>query len=111
MERELSVEGDLLIVRERLKMDGVRPVEVMWGHHATFGSDLLAGAFEITTGAKRVSVDRGYDPPANPLVPGTEGEWPIAAGKGGAADLARPVTPQAAMAYLHDFERQKAGTA
>ncbi len=48
MERELTVEGDLLIVRERLKMDGKRPVEVMWGHHTTFGSDLLAGPFEIS---------------------------------------------------------------
>lgn len=111
MERELSVEGDLLIVRERLKMDGVRPVEVMWGHHATFGSDLLAEPFEIATGAKRVTVDRGYDPPANPLLPGTEGEWPTVAGKGGAVDLARPAIPQAAMAYLHDFEAEKAWAA
>jgi hypothetical protein len=111
MERELTVEGDLLIVRERLKMDGKRPVEVMWGHHTTFGSDLLAGPFEIVTGAKRVSVDRGYNPPTNPLVPGTGDEWPIVAGKRGAVDLSRPTTPQAAMAYLHDFEREKTGKA
>ena len=72
-----------LIVRERLRMNGARPVEVMWGHHATFGSDLLAGPFEITTGARRVTVDRGYDPPANPLTLGAEGAWPMVAGKSG----------------------------
>ena len=109
MERELTVEGDLLIVRERLKMDGTRPVEVMWGHHATFGSDLLAGPVEITTGARRVTVDVGYDPAANPLVPGAEGEWPSIAGKAGPADLSRPAGPLAAMAYLHDFETAPSG--
>jgi hypothetical protein len=105
MERELVVEGDLLIVRERLKMNGARLVEVMWGHHATFGSDLLAGPFEITTGAKRVTVDRAYDPPSNPLAPGAEGEWPIVTGKhADAVDLSQPLGPQAASAYLHDFD-------
>ena len=104
MERELTVEGDLLIVRERLKMDGIRPVEAMWGHHATFGSDLLAGPVEITTGARGVTVDGGYDPAANPLAPGAEGEWPVIAGKAGGIDLSKPVGPLAAMAYLNDFQ-------
>ena len=81
MERELTVERELLIVRERLWSDGTLPVEVMWGHHATFGSDLLAGPVEITTGAKRVVVDAGYDPPANTLVPGSLGDWPTIEGK------------------------------
>jgi hypothetical protein len=109
MERELTVEGDLLIVRERLKMDGKRPVEVMWGHHTTFGSDLLAGPFEIATGAKRATVDRAYDPPANPLAPGAEGDWPTVAGKGGGAvDLSKPAGQQAASAFLHDFAVEKA---
>lgn len=112
MERELVVEGDLLIVRERLKMDGKRPVEVMWGHHTTFGSDLLAGPFEIATGARRATVDRAYDPPANPLAPGTEGEWPTVAGKsGGAVDLSKPAGSQAASAFLHDFQAEKAWAA
>ncbi len=87
--RDPAVEGDLLIVRERVTMDGSQPVEVMWGHHATFGSDLLAGPFEITTGAKRATVDRAYDPPANPLAPGAEGEVAGRAGEGsGPVDLA-----------------------
>ena len=105
MERELMVEGDLLIVREQLRMNGTRPVEVMWGHHATFGSDLLAAPVEISSSAKHVTVDRGYDPVANPLVPGTQGRWPMVAGKAGPADLSKPAGPLAAMVYLHDFSR------
>lgn len=111
MERELVVEGDLLILRERVTMNGVRPVEVMWGHHATFGSDLLDGPVEITTGAARVRVDVGYDPAANPLVPGAEGDWPTVPGKAAPVDLSRPGGPLAAQAYLHAFAKDPPGKA
>ena len=60
---------------------------------------------EITTGAKRVTVDGGYDPPANTLVPGSQGDWPTIEGKSGPTDLSKPAGPLAAMAYLHDFQR------
>ena len=103
MQRDLTVEGDLLIVREQLRVNGERPAEAMWGHHVTFGSDLLAGPVEITCGARRVMVDGGYDPDANTLIPGAEGDWPIVAGKAGPADLSKPAGPLATMAYLHDF--------
>jgi len=108
MERELSIEGDVLAVSERLHMNGLQPVEAMWGHHATFGSDLLDGPVEITTGAGRVTIDEGYDPAANTLVPGAKGAWPIVAGKAGLEDLSRPHAPLAAMAYLHDFHAEQA---
>ena len=84
-------------------MDGARPVDAMWAHHVTFGSDLLAGPVEITCGAKCVIVDSGYDPAANSLLPGAEGDWPMVEGKAGPADLSKPAGPLAAMAYLHDF--------
>jgi hypothetical protein len=103
MHRELTVEGDLLIVRETLRMTGPAPVDVMWGHHPTFGSDLLAGPFEVTTGAGHVVADEAYDPAANPLVPGSAGKWPVVEGKSGRFDLSRPAGPLAAMAYLHEF--------
>ena len=83
MQRELTVVGDMLIVRERLRMTGAHPIEVMWGHHPTFGSDLLAGPVEITAGTRHVTVDDTYDPAANPLRPGATGAWPIVAGKTG----------------------------
>ena len=105
MQRELTVVGDMLIIRERLRMSGSRPLDVMWGHHPTFGSDLLAGPVEITAGTRHVSVDDSYDPAANPLHPGVAGTWPIVAGKTGPFDLGRPEGILAAMAYLHDFDK------
>ncbi|MBA3517571.1 MAG: hypothetical protein H0T75_07995 [Rhizobiales bacterium] len=103
MHREVLVENDLLIIRERLRMAGPRPLDVMWGHHPTFGSDLLAGEVEITSGGRRVTVDESYDPGANPLRPGASGDWPTVAGKAGLVDLGRPSGTMAAMAYLQDF--------
>ena len=103
MTRTISVDRDVLRVQERAVNESAAP------HHPPFGSDLLAGAFEITTGAHRVTVDRGYDPPANPLRPGATGRWPVVPGKQGDVDLHRPMSTaadgrMASLAYLDDFE-------
>jgi len=103
MHREIALEGDVVTVRERVRMLGDRPVRAMWGHHPTFGSDLLAGSFEIQSGARSVTVDDGYDPPTNPLIAGAEGDWPSVPGKQGPYDLCRPEGKLAALAYLRDF--------
>jgi hypothetical protein len=102
MERRLSLDGDVLVVGEKVRMLGARPVRVMWGQHPTFGSDLLAGPFEIATGAHTVMVDDRFDPPTNPLQPGARGAWPVVPGKSGPVDLSRPEGKIAAMAYLVD---------
>jgi hypothetical protein len=103
MHREIALEGDVVAVRERMRMLGDRPVRAMWGHHPTFGSDLLDGPFEIGSGARSVKVDDRYDPEDNPLVPGAVGSWPSLAGKRGAYDLSRPRGKLAGLAYLQDF--------
>jgi galactose mutarotase-like enzyme len=103
MERRLSLDGDVLTIHETVRMRGPRPIRAMWGQHPTFGSDLLAGPFEIASGARRVIVDDRYDPPANPLTAGAGGTWPIVPGRTGAYDLRRPDGRIAAMAYLLDF--------
>jgi hypothetical protein len=105
MRREISLVGDRLTIRETATVEGSEPVAVMWGHHPTFGSDLLAGDFEIATGARSVRVDQGYDPPANPLLPGASGPWPLVPGKTGTVDLSRPAANGvgAALAFLGDF--------
>ena len=103
MTREISVEDDVVCIRETIRMDGPAPLRVMWGHHPTFGSDLLSGEFAIETGARRVRVDEDYDPPANPLVAGATGDWPSVAGKSGRCDLSRPAAPAAMLACLSDF--------
>lgn len=110
MRRSIAVEGDLVTVRETAELKGDRPVQVVWTHHPTFGSDLLAGACEIRTGARTVTVDESFDPPANPLRPGATGAWPKVPGKRGVVDLGLPLgdresEPIAALAYLQDFEK------
>jgi len=104
MHREIAVEGEHLIIREELYMQGNRPIDVMWGHHPTFGSDMLTGPVEITTSAKRVIVDDSYDPETNLLIPAAVGDWPVVAGKRGSFDLSHPSGTMAALAYLHDFD-------
>jgi len=104
MQRELAVADDLLTIRETLRMAGAQPVRVMWGHHPTFGSDLLAGPFEVQSGARTVVADEFYDPPNNPLRSGAVGQWPVVAGKTGPFDLSRPVGAIAAVACLRDFD-------
>jgi hypothetical protein len=104
MQRELAVDGELVTIRESVRMLGPKPIKVMWGHHPTFGSDLLNGAFVIESGARTVTVDDRYDPDTNPLKPGASGRWPIVPGKSGLFDLGRPGDHVAAVAYLRDFD-------
>jgi len=104
MEREIALDGDLVIVRESALAEGPDLVTVMWGHHPTFGSDLLAGDFELQSGAGSIRVDDTYDPPANPLLPGAKGRWPLVPGKAGMVDLRHaPRGSVAALAFLGDF--------
>ena len=103
MRREISIAGELLTIRETLAMLGLEPIRVMWGHHPTFGSDLLAGPFEVQSGARAVTVDDRYDPPGNPLLPGAAGRWPVVPGKSAPFDLSRPAGAISALSYLHDL--------
>ena len=103
MDREITIDGDLLTVRETVRMCGRDPVAVMWAHHPSFGTDLLDGEFEIQTGARHAKIDDAYDPPANPLKVGAEGPWPTVPGKTGPYDLSRPTGRVASQAYLQDF--------
>lgn len=103
MRRVITLDNDLLILEEEAV--ATEPVTVMWGHHPTFGGDLLAEDFEIGTAARQVIADSLYDPPTNPLLPGAEGTWPHLAGKQGPIDLRYPghLGKVASLAYLTDF--------
>ena len=105
MRREIGIEGEVVTVHESVVSEGPQPIQVMWGHHPTFGSDLLDGAFEMRSGARTVTADQGYDPSANPLQPGSVARWPIAVGKNGPFDLSRPPSGAlAALCFLSDFD-------
>lgn len=103
MERLIGVEGETVTIRETVTSHGSRPISAIWGHHPTFGSDLLATPFEIATAARRVVVDDRFDPTLNPLQPGASAGWPEVPGKSGPVRLDRLRGPMAAMAYLLDF--------
>jgi hypothetical protein len=85
-------------------MIGTSSVDVMWGHHPTFGSDLLDGPVEITSGAKCVTADQDYDPIHNPFWPGARGTLCKMPGKLGDIDASHPEPPTASLLYLDDFD-------
>lgn len=104
MRRTIRVSGDTLTIDETLDYEGLAPVDVMWGHHPTFGSDLLAQPFEVTSGARNVQAEAQYDPPSSPVAQGAGGAWPLlAARSGGSVDLAHPQEGWTSVAYLTDF--------
>lgn len=103
MRRTITVDGEAVSVHEEITYAGDDQVSVMWGHHPTFGSDLLASPFQVTCGARDVQAEAQYDPSANPLRPGAIGHWPMLAAKDGIADLAHPSRPWASVAYLTHF--------
>ncbi|GAB2175944.1 aldose epimerase family protein [Dongia sp. agr-C8] len=105
MQRDFVVEGESLTIRETITSHGKHPLAVMWGHHPSFGSDLLAAPFEIGCGARRVAVDDRFDPPLNPLKPGVGADWPVVPGKAAPYRLDHPHVPMTAMAYLLDFAK------
>jgi hypothetical protein len=103
MTRSFTLQGDVLHLTETAENTGAVAVEVMWGQHVTFGSDLLDGPVAIDAGATRITVDESFDPPANPWALGATGNWPLVPAKTGAANASRPAAPMAALAYLTDF--------
>ena len=113
MEREIVLDGDLLVIRETARAVGSEPVTVMWGHHPSFGSDLLDGPVEIQSNGRGFVSDDHYDPPANPLRPGGKGRWPMVPGKTAKTnvDLSRPREPLSAMTCLGEFPTDSGGGA
>ena len=104
MRRRISLSGTDVLIEEQIDMKGERPLEVMWGHHPTFGSDLLAGPVEISSGASQITVDASYDPANNPLRPGGSGTLAAMPGKSGSVDIGHPVAPLSALLYLDGFD-------
>ena len=104
MRRTIRVQSETLAIREDLTYHGQRPAVVMWGHHPTFGSDLLSGPFEVTCGARDVQAEAHYDPPCSPVAPGARGTWPTLPSKSGCSiDLAHPRSSWSSVAYLTTF--------
>jgi galactose mutarotase-like enzyme len=102
IERRLELDGGRLRVWERLTNAGADPLEVMWGHHPTFGAPFLDGSCTIELDADAfVADDRG---PGSLLAASATGPWPDV---GGVCDLSRvpgdDAEPRSVFGYLSGF--------
>jgi hypothetical protein len=102
MTRRIALSGARLDLRETVWAEG--DCRVVWGQHVTLGGDLLAERTRVETGARGLRACATYDPPANPLIPGMAGEWPLLPGKQGMVDLSLPAGGVALLACLDGFD-------
>lgn len=104
--RRVSLEGSVLRVEEQVTNLGGDPIEVMWGHHPTFGAPFLEPGCRIETSARTFTADDRA--PGAGLEPGARSSWPLAAtSAGGHVDLSVVPgldEPRAVLGYLGDFE-------
>lgn len=101
LEREISIAGPEVRMREAVKNTGVDVEDFLWNHHIGFGGDLLDAEVELSIDASDVSADGGFDSPGNALAPGVGGTWPLAQGVDGEkVDLRRPLWDRSALAYV-----------
>jgi galactose mutarotase-like enzyme len=105
IERELELDAGRLRIRESLTNVGADPVEVMWGHHPTFGAPFLDGSCTIELDAEKfIADDQG---PGTVFAPAASGAWPAVTGNaGGVCDLSLVPgagEPRAVFGYLSGF--------
>jgi hypothetical protein len=113
LEREMIVteSSASILIREQVQNEGGEPMDYMWGHHPAFGAPFLGEECRIDTNATTIISDDAYDPPHNPMSPGTSYRWPVVSRDGTQVDLT--IVPgatdkQAALAYLTDFDGETA---
>lgn len=97
----LERESSTLVLNERITNESSGPLEVLWGHHPTFGDPLVEdGARIFLPPAARVSTG-GQVPADAALAPNGAGTWPWLPGRNGApSDLS--IVPDG---VSHDFVR------
>jgi hypothetical protein len=104
--RRVSLARNVLRVEEQVTNLGGDAIEVMWGHHPTFGAPFLEPGCTIETSARTFMADDRA--PGTGLAPGRRSTWPHAVlGDGGRIDLSTIPVPdehRAVLGYLSDFE-------
>ena len=104
--RRVSLMRNVLRVEEQVTNLGSDAIEVMWGHHPTFGAPFLGPGCTVETSARTFTADDRA--PGNGLAPGGRSTWPNAAlDDGGQIDLSTipgPDERRAVLGYLSDFE-------
>jgi hypothetical protein len=104
VEKTLTLErgSSTLVIDERLFCEAAHPVEVLWGHHPTFGWPFLEAGCRVFVPSCVARVPAAL-PPSHRLKPDQEAPWPHVAGVDGSIiDLSEIPGPEA---RSHDFVR------
>jgi hypothetical protein len=104
--RRVTLDENVARVEEQVTNLGGDPIEVMWGHHPTFGAPFLEPGCTIETSARTFTADDRA--PGAGLSPGRPSTWPNALLEdGGRIDLSvipAPDERRAVLGYLSDFD-------
>jgi galactose mutarotase-like enzyme len=109
LERRMSLRGGVatLFLNERASSFADRPLEVMWGHHPTFGAPFLQPGCRIESDARRIEVFDQHRHPDGHL-PAQQGRWPrLRTHDGAELDVSQVGSPADSVhdwIYLSDFE-------
>ena len=75
----LDAEGGVLRIEEAVTNESAQPLDILWGHHPTFGAPLLAPGARIDLPAAQTATGEA-PPPAATLPAGQSGAWPMLGG-------------------------------
>ena len=86
IERRITLEADgtALVIDEAVTNEAAQPLDMIWGHHPTFGAPLLDETARIDLPASRIAT-ASVAPPAATLSAAHAGQWPMLDGQ----DLSR----------------------
>lgn len=105
VEREISIDRNIVRIVELVTNTGCGRIEFMWGHHPSFGSPFLGPGCTIEVGATTFVAD--LENPGSCLKAGGESEWPNASlADGGSIDLSsfpNADAPRSVLGYLTEF--------
>lgn len=82
LERRITIEADAPVLRieEAVTNESAQPLDVLWGHHPTFGAPLLEAGARIDLPRSRIATTDAA-PPGATLPASTEGQWPQLGGQ------------------------------
>jgi len=104
--REVTIEGAVVKVHERVTNVSTQSVEVMWSHHPAFGAPFIDESCVVSAGCRTLIADDVA--PGTILESGSKHSWPVAVAANGElvnfAQVPGPHEPRSVLAYLDDFE-------
>lgn len=80
IERRIALDAAnaTLVIDEAVTSEAAHPIEILWGHHPTFGAPLIEAGSAVDLPACAILTAK-TPPPAATLLPGARGPWPMLA--------------------------------